>query len=46
MTLRATRAQAPAATAWLLNNLPVADLSVEEPPLEAVIDRIYQEGSR
>jgi hypothetical protein len=31
-------------TAYLLSVLPVADLSVEDPPIEAVIDQIYQEG--
>jgi len=44
LNLRVTRAQAPAVTAQLLNALPVADLSVEDPPIEAVIDQIYQEG--
>ena len=43
-TLRVPRSDAPASTAGLLNHLPVADLVVENPPLEAVIDRIYQEG--
>lgn len=43
-SLRVDRSQAPACTAALLNHLPVADLSVEDPPLEAVIDRIYQAG--
>jgi len=45
LTLRAARAQAPAVTARLLQTLPVADLAVEDPPIEAVIDQIYQEGS-
>ncbi len=44
MTLRVDRAAAPSITAHLLNSLPVADLTVEDPPVEAVIDRIYQEG--
>jgi ABC-2 type transport system ATP-binding protein len=44
-TLRVNRSQAAAVTADLLNRLPVVDLMVEEPPLEAVIDRIYQEGA-
>ena len=44
LTLRVRRAQAPSVTAWLLNALPVVDLSVEDPPIEAVIDQIYQEG--
>ena len=43
-TLRVGRAEAPAITARLLGTLPVADLSVEDPPIEAVIDQIYQEG--
>ena len=45
MTLRVTRSEAPSLTAHLLDALPVADLSVEDPPIEAVIDQIYQGGS-
>ena len=45
LTLRVGRAGAPSVTAHLLNALPVADLSVEDPPIEAVIDQIYQEGN-
>ena len=44
LTLRAARNDAPALTAHLLQTLPVADLVVEDPPIEAVIDQIYQEG--
>ncbi len=44
LTLRVARSEAPAITAHLLNALPVADLSVEDPPIEAVIDQIYEEG--
>ena len=44
LTLRVGRSEAPSLTAHLLNTLPVADLSVEDPPIEAVIDQIYQEG--
>lgn len=44
LTLRVARAEAPALTARLLQSLPVADLAVEDPPLEAVIDQIYREG--
>jgi ABC-2 type transport system ATP-binding protein len=44
LTLRVQRAQAPSVTAWLLKSLPVVDLSVEDPPIEAVVDQIYQEG--
>ena len=45
LTLRVARADAPSATAHLLNTLPVADLAVHDPPIEAVIDQIYQEGA-
>jgi ABC-2 type transport system ATP-binding protein len=44
LTFRVARAEAPSLTARLLNTFPVADLSVEDPPIEAVIDQIYQEG--
>jgi ABC-2 type transport system ATP-binding protein len=44
LTLRVARSEAPSLTAHLLNTLPVADLSVEDPPIEAVIDQIYQGG--
>ncbi len=44
LTLRVGRSEAPALTAHLLQTLPVVDLAVEDPPLEAVIDQIYQEG--
>jgi ABC-2 type transport system ATP-binding protein len=45
LTLRAPREQAPAITAALLQSLPVADLTVEDPPIEAVIDQVYTEGA-
>ncbi|MBN1659206.1 MAG: ATP-binding cassette domain-containing protein [Anaerolineae bacterium] len=45
LALRVSSDQAPALTAQLLNTLPVADLAVEDPPIEAVIDQIYQEGA-
>jgi viologen exporter family transport system ATP-binding protein len=44
LTLRAGRAEAPAVTAQLLQSLPVVDLTVEDPPIEAVIDQVYTEG--
>jgi ABC-2 type transport system ATP-binding protein len=44
LTLRVPRPEAPALTARLLQTLPVADLTVEDPPVEAVIDQIYSEG--
>lgn len=45
LTLRAPRAAAPGITAQLLQSLPVADLTVEDPPIEAVIDQVYREGN-
>lgn len=44
LTLRVSRRDTPAVTSGLLNSLRVADLSVENPPIEAVIDQVYQEG--
>jgi ABC-2 type transport system ATP-binding protein len=44
LVLRVRRTEAPALTARLLQTLPVTDLTVEDPPLEAVIDQVYQEG--
>lgn len=45
LALRVDRALAPAITAQLLSTLPVADLAVEDPPIEAVIDQVYQKGA-
>ena len=45
LTLRVANHQAPALTAHLLNTLPVADLAVEDPPIDAVIDQVYQEAA-
>jgi ABC-2 type transport system ATP-binding protein len=45
LTLRVSRADAPRITGQLLQTLPIADLTVEDPPVEAVIDQIYSEGS-
>ncbi len=44
LTLRVGRDAAPEVTSRLLDRLPVTDLVVEDPPIEAVIDRVYQEG--
>jgi ABC-2 type transport system ATP-binding protein len=44
ITLRVPRQDTSAITARLLNQLPIVDLAVENPPLDAVIDQIYQEG--
>jgi ABC-2 type transport system ATP-binding protein len=45
LVLRTARSATPAITARLLSTLPVLDLAVEDPPIEAVIDQIYQEGN-
>jgi ABC-2 type transport system ATP-binding protein len=45
MTIRAGRSATPAITAQLLNSLPILDLTVEEPAIEAVIDQIYTDKS-
>ncbi|MCP5097328.1 MAG: ATP-binding cassette domain-containing protein [Chloroflexi bacterium] len=45
LTLRVPRQETPAIAAQLLSSLPIVDLSIEDPPLEAVIDQIYQEGA-
>ena len=42
LTLRVPRAETAAITAHLLQTLAVADLAVEDPPIEAVIDQVYQ----
>lgn len=44
-TIRAPRCTAAALTAQLLQTLPVVDLTVEDPPIEAVIDQIYAGGA-
>jgi len=44
VTLRVARQAAPQITAHLLHTLPVIDLAVEDPPIEAVIDQVYREG--
>lgn len=42
--LNVRRERVPAVTARLLSDLHVTDLTVEEPPLERVIDQVYREG--
>ena len=44
VSLRVHREQIAATTTRLLAELTVADLSVEDPPLESVIDQVYREG--
>jgi ABC-2 type transport system ATP-binding protein len=45
LTLRINRNSTAAVTAQLLNTLPILDLTVEEPSIEAVIDQIYTDKS-
>ncbi len=41
VTLRVPRADTPRVTARLLADLPVKDLTVEEPPIDDVIERVF-----
>jgi len=43
-TLRVPKGEASSITARLLRDLPLVDLTVEDPPIEAVIDQVYREG--
>ncbi|MBN1536391.1 MAG: ATP-binding cassette domain-containing protein [Anaerolineales bacterium] len=45
LTLRVDREAAPSAAAYLLDKLAVTDLTIEDPPIEAVMDQVYQEGN-
>lgn len=45
VTVRVPRQDAPTITAQLLQSLPVVDLTVEDPPIEAVMDQVYQGGA-
>jgi ABC-2 type transport system ATP-binding protein len=44
VSIRVVRSDVPAVTARVLAEFQVADLAVEEPSLESVIDRAYREG--
>ncbi|WP_346106789.1 ATP-binding cassette domain-containing protein [Nonomuraea maheshkhaliensis] len=46
VTLRVPRDDVPSVTSRLLAGLAVADLAVEDPPLETVMDRFYRDGAR
>ena len=41
VTLRVSRADAPEVTTRLLRDLPVADLTIEDPPIEDVIESVF-----
>ncbi|HEY3162990.1 MAG TPA: ATP-binding cassette domain-containing protein [Candidatus Limnocylindrales bacterium] len=42
--LRVARADAPNVTTRLLRDLPVADLTIEDPPIEDVIERVFADA--
>jgi ABC-2 type transport system ATP-binding protein len=44
VTLRVSRAEAPEVATRLLRDLPVADLTIEDPPIEDVIERVFATG--
>lgn len=46
LSLRVPREEAPEITEKLLQTLMVADLTVEDPAIEAVIDQVYTEGEQ
>ncbi len=43
-SLRVEKRHAAAILTHVLGELPVVDISVEDPPIEAVIDQVYREG--
>ncbi len=45
VSLRVPKAETPKVTARLLADLPVVDLTVEAPPIEEVIERVFREES-
>jgi ABC-2 type transport system ATP-binding protein len=44
VTIRVPKAESARVAARLLTDLPVADLTIEEPPIEDVIDRVFTEA--
>jgi ABC-2 type transport system ATP-binding protein len=44
ITLRVPRSETARVTARLLSDLPVLDVSVEEPPIDEVIDLVFAAG--
>jgi ABC-2 type transport system ATP-binding protein len=45
VTLRVPRAEAPEVTTRLLRDLPVADITIEDPPIEDVIEHVFAGGA-
>jgi ABC-2 type transport system ATP-binding protein len=46
VTLRVSKEQAPAATTRVLADLPVLDLTIQDPPIEDVISRVFARGGQ
>jgi len=44
LSLRVPHAKAASITTWLLKEMEVVDLTVEDPAIESVIDQVYQGG--
>jgi ABC-2 type transport system ATP-binding protein len=44
ITLRVPKADTPAVTGRILSQLPVIDLTVEDPPIEDVIEQVFSQG--
>jgi ABC-2 type transport system ATP-binding protein len=44
VVLQVSKADAPEVTTRLLRDLPVADLTIEDPPIEDVIERVFASG--
>ncbi|HWQ13136.1 MAG TPA: ATP-binding cassette domain-containing protein [Roseiflexaceae bacterium] len=44
VTLRVPKADTPAVTGRLLADLPISDLTVEDPPIEDVIEQVFAQG--
>ena len=46
VSIRVPKAAAAGIVARILSDLPIADLTVEDPPIEEVIDLVFQNGDR
>ncbi len=46
VTLRIPKAEAPRLTSQILANLPVKDLTIQDPPIETVIEQVFDQGNR
>ena len=45
VTIRVPKAETSRVTARLLNDLSVTDLTIEDPPIEDVIEQVFAQGS-